>query len=444
MGTFVKSLQMTDKNILLLQGPMGPFFQRFARELEQKSMKVVKVNLNAGDWIFFQKANSYKGSYDDWVDYLDNLVVQEKIDKVFLFGDERPYHKIAINKVFLPRNIDVYVFEEGYLRPSFITLEKTGVNGNSQMPKDASYYNNSLFSLNNTELERPVVKWQFFMSMLYSVIYGLAKFIGGIAYKNYRHHRCLNPLKQGGLWLYGWLYKKPYYLLSEKKSYQCVLKKFNKNYFFVPLQVHNDFQISHSQYEDVRDFIVETVVSFASHASKTSALVFKHHPMDRPYRNYKKLLQTLEQQYHLEGRLFYLHDQHLPTLLQNARATIVINSTVGLSSLHHSVPVLVRGVAVYDVLGLTSQSTLDAFWRDQGKVDEDLYKKYRLYLLNKNQGHGSFYQKGGRNSPTGVYWPPYVDICRVGTELMEVENKVLLPQNLTKASAVQAVGSSSD
>ena len=434
---------MTDKNILLLQGPMGPFFQRFARELEQKNMKVVKVNLNAGDWFFFKKGHSYKGSYEDWTSYLENLVVQEEIDTVFLFGDERPYHKVAINKVFSPRNIDVYVFEEGYLRPSFITLEKSGVNGNSKMPKDGRYYDSQLFSLSNAELDRPVVKRQFFMSMLFSVVYGLAKFAGGVSYENYQHHRCLNPLKQGGLWLWGWLLKKPYYHFSEKKSYKELLKKYSKGYFFVPLQVHNDFQITHSQYDDVRDFMVETVVSFAAHAPKKSALVFKHHPMDRPYRNYKKLLKKLEQQYHLEGRIFYLHDQHLPTLLHSARATIVINSTVGLSSLHHSVPVLVRGTAVYDISGLTSQSSLGDFWQDQGEVNSSLYKKYRLYLLNENQGHGSFYQKGGESSPTGIYWPLNLEVCRTTAEVVDVEDN-LLAKNLPKPSVVQVVGSSVD
>ncbi|HIO91254.1 MAG TPA: capsular biosynthesis protein [Leucothrix mucor] len=435
---------MTDKNILLLQGPMGPFFQRFAHELEQNNMKVVKVNFNAGDWFFFQKGISYKGEFDDWVDYLDALVVEKKIDQVFLFGDERSYHRVAIDKVFSLRNIDVYVFEEGYLRPSFITLEKGGVNGNSLMPKDAAYYRERVFSLDNSELDRPVVKGQFLKSMLFSMTYGLAKFIGGQAYKAYQHHRCLSPIKQGSLWLWGWLLKKPYYHLSEKKDYQYLSKKFKKDYFFVPLQVHNDFQILHSPYGDVSDFIEETVISFAAHASKKSALVFKHHPMDRPYRNYKKLLQQLTRKYQLEGRLFYLHDQHLPTLLHNARATIVINSTVGLSSLHHNVPVLVRGTAVYDVEGLTSQSSLDTFWSIRGGVNSDLYKKYRLYLLNNNQGHGSFYQKGTKASPTGIYWPSSINMCHIATSSVGQEKQPLLPQNMNKPSVVQVLGSIPD
>ena len=434
---------MANKNILLLQGPMGPFFHRFARELKQKQMRVVKVNFNAGDWLFFPKGRSYKGKFENWVKYLEDLVVKEKIDRVFLFGDERPYHKAAIDKVFSPRNIDVYVFEEGYLRPSFITLEKGGVNGNSQIPKKASYYKNRLFSLGSSKLERPAVKWQFFMSMLFSVIYGLAKFTGHFAYSNYQHHRCLNPLKQGTLWLWGWVFKKPYYYCSERKSYRVLMSKFKKNYFFVPLQVHNDYQITHSPYDDVRDFIEETVASFVANAPKESALVFKHHPMDRPYRNYKKFLSQLERQYHLEGRLFYIHDQHLPTLLRDARATIVINSTVGLSSLHHNVPVLVRGSAVYDVLGLTSQASLNDFWTDQGEVDMELYRSYRLFLLSKNQGHGSFYKKGENDSPTGIHWPINIDLYNARTTSAE-KSRTLLQSPLNKPVVVQVGASGTD
>ena len=52
------------------------------------------------------------------------------IDLVFLFGDCRPIHRAA-HDVATAMGIDVGVFEEGYLRPDFITLERHGVNGNS-------------------------------------------------------------------------------------------------------------------------------------------------------------------------------------------------------------------------------------------------------------------------------------------------------------------------
>ena len=434
---------MIDKNILLLQGPMGPFFKRFAQELKQKGANVVKVNFNAGDWFFFSGGVSYKGAHHDWVEYLGNLVADEKIDKVFLFGDERLYHKLAINEVFKPKKIDVYVFEEGYLRPSFITLEESGVNGNSKIPKDASFYKDNSF-IGKPRVDKPRVKGQFFKSILFSIMYGLAKSIGYPAFRHYQHHRCLSPAKQGVLWLWGWLFKKPYYSISEKHSYKKIMKSYKNKYFFVPLQVHNDFQISHSPYKDVKEFIEETVASFANHAPQNTILVFKHHPMDRPYRNYNKYLQRLSAKYQLTGRLFYLHDQHLPTLLQNAMGTIVINSTVGLSSLFHGVPVLARGTAVYNISGLTCQSSLRDFWGDQGVVDSNLFKQYQLYLKQNNQGHGSFYQKGYNNTPTGIYWPPNIAMFRIGSLISEKKNASILSQSLNKPSVVQVVASGSD
>ncbi|MCK5814018.1 MAG: capsular biosynthesis protein [Cocleimonas sp.] len=434
---------MTNKNILLLQGPMGPFFKRFAQELEQKGANVVKVNFNAGDWFFFPKGQSYKGTYHDWVEYIDRLVIDKKINQVFLFGDERLYHKLAINKVFKPNNIAVHVFEEGYLRPSFVTLEKGGVNGNSNIPKEPSFYLNTVFSSESSTFDQPVVKGQFLKSMLFSVTYGLAKAVGFFAYRKYQHHRCLSPIKQGVRWLWGWLVQKPFYHFTERDSYQKIKKTLNKKYFFVPLQVHNDFQISHSPYKDVKEFIEEIITSFALHAPKDTALVFKHHPMDRPYRNYKTFLLRLEKEHQLEGRLFYLHDQHLPSLLHNASGTIVINSTVGLSSLYHGVPVLVKGTAVYDMPGLTSQRPLDDFWKDQGVVDAKLYRNYRLYLLHNNQGQGSFYQKGHNDSPTGIYWPSNINMFRTNNRVTEDEDETtsLLTQSLTKPSVVQAASS---
>ena len=49
------------------------------------------------------------------------------------FGDWRPLHREAILVAKL-RNIQVWAFEEGYLRPHYITMEEGGVNGNSMLP----------------------------------------------------------------------------------------------------------------------------------------------------------------------------------------------------------------------------------------------------------------------------------------------------------------------
>ena len=43
------------------------------------------------------------------------------------FGDCRFYHRIA-KRVSEELNIDFFVFEEGYVRPNYVTFEQNGVN----------------------------------------------------------------------------------------------------------------------------------------------------------------------------------------------------------------------------------------------------------------------------------------------------------------------------
>jgi capsular polysaccharide export protein len=136
-------------------------------------------------------------------------------------------------------------------------------------------------------------------------------------------------------------------------------------------------------------------MSFALHAPSDTILVFKHHPMDRGYTDHSKLIRSTSRQGNVQDRVFYLHDQHLPTLLESARGVTVINSTVGLSAIYHGVPTKVCGKAVYDIIGLTSQKQLDDFWSHSGQERPDRLKaeKFRESLIASTQLNGSFYRK---------------------------------------------------
>jgi capsular polysaccharide export protein len=169
-------------------------------------------------------------------------------------------------------------------------------------------------------------------------------------------------------------------------------------YFAVALQVYNDSQVtSHSPYHDVRDFIAEVVTSFATHAQADHHLVFKHHPMDRGQRDYRRLLDSLSQEHGVQGRVHYVHDVHLPTLLRNARGVVTINSTVGLSAIYHDKPLMLMGRALYDLPGLTFQGELAQFWTARMRVDDDLWRRFRAYLITQTQLNGAFH---GRNFQT--------------------------------------------
>jgi capsular polysaccharide export protein len=57
------------------------------------------------------------------------------ITDLVLFGDCRPMHMVAHQMARLV-GVRVHVFEEGYIRPNWLTLERDGVNGNSSLPRD--------------------------------------------------------------------------------------------------------------------------------------------------------------------------------------------------------------------------------------------------------------------------------------------------------------------
>src|SRR5207244_12082024 len=78
------------KRVLLLQGPVGPFFRRLAARLRAAGAEVHKVNFNGGDGLFYPTgAISWRGHPGDWPQFLARLLEERRIDIVLLFGDCR-------------------------------------------------------------------------------------------------------------------------------------------------------------------------------------------------------------------------------------------------------------------------------------------------------------------------------------------------------------------
>ncbi|MBN2672044.1 MAG: capsular biosynthesis protein, partial [Deltaproteobacteria bacterium] len=81
------------KHVLLLQGPLGPFFKRFSKDLEANGATITKVNFCGGDSFFFKGKNviKYRDTLYNWPNYLRNLVTEKQITTIILLGDCRPY-----------------------------------------------------------------------------------------------------------------------------------------------------------------------------------------------------------------------------------------------------------------------------------------------------------------------------------------------------------------
>ncbi|EPV9967629.1 capsule polysaccharide modification protein KpsS [Campylobacter coli] len=379
--------EFSGKTVLLLQGPVGTFFHRLAIKMKKNKTKVFKLNFNGGDFLFYPSGKRCKCDEKDLENFYESFFKEKKIDTIVMYNDCRLIHAKAI-KVAKELGIGIWIFEEGYLRPYCITFEKDGVNANSSLPRDKNFYLSCNILTKESIKEIPGgFKFMAFSAFLY----WLFSFLLAPFFNNKLHHRTLFPFEF--LFWFRSLYRKYLYKFTEKKLNQKIYS-LEKKYFLAILQVYNDTQIKHHYKKSIEEFIEELILSFANHARAKSYLIFKHHPMDRGYRNYSKLINGLSQKYHVEGRIFYVHDTYLPTLLKNALGCITINSTVGLSAILEGCPTKVCGNAFYNFEGLAYPKKLQFFWREAHayKPNPNLVLNFKNYLLNTNQFNGNFYK----------------------------------------------------
>ena len=386
--------QIKNKNILFLQGPMGTFFKELDLYFRKYGANTFKITLNTSDWFFSNRDNTYpfKGKQEEWESFIEDFLKKKEIDKIFLFGDCRFYQSNAIH-IATKLKIDIFVFEEGYIRPDFITMERYGVNNFSKISRDANFYSNldeKYLKSTDTLPTYPQYSKMGFSSTLY---YFIAYFLKN-QYPYYIHHREIDVQKEF-IWLCKNAFRKIKYKFTEQNLMQKITKELSKKYYFVPLQTYNDFQlIEHSRFTSVEEFIEEVLISFANNAPKEKFLIIKHHPVDRGRKNYEAFIHELSTKLNIENKIITVHDLHLPTCLKNAIGTITINSTVGISSLFHQIPTITLGDAIYDIAGLTSKNImLDDFWYNYKKPDDVLFKKFRNYLIETTQLNGNFYGK---------------------------------------------------
>ncbi|MDR2326515.1 MAG: capsular biosynthesis protein [Acidovorax sp.] len=343
--------------------------------------------------------------------------MEHRIDAVLLFGDCRPVHA-CVRGLTERLGCALGVFEEGYLRPDHITFEPMGVNGHSTFEDRLALWlegqaRQELAPLPPHEDGQATEAWKkvgnsFWHAAMWGMLYFFVAWLGQWCWNNALHHRKMTVRDSPWWWLsYG---RKAWYGWTEKDMEPLLNGKMQGKFFLAPLQVYNDAQIMvHSDYEFVTEFINHVLHSFSkaqAHEKKNGVplrgksiaediVVFKHHPMDRGHRNYANIIRLLTKRHGLQGKVFYIHDQHLPSLLKSTKGVVLVNSTTGLSALGHGAPVKVCGNALYDLKGLTFQGPLKDFWfyTHQAVPDRAVLSRFRKALIESTQINGSFYRK---------------------------------------------------
>ncbi|MAI43914.1 MAG: hypothetical protein CML09_04385, partial [Puniceicoccaceae bacterium] len=65
------------KDILLLQGPVGPFFDKLQVSLLERRLNCTRVLFNSGDRLFCRKKKNvinFEGNLEDWKEWFNNYL----------------------------------------------------------------------------------------------------------------------------------------------------------------------------------------------------------------------------------------------------------------------------------------------------------------------------------------------------------------------------------
>lgn len=384
------------QNFLFLQGVCSPFFRCLAKQLRNLGHTVRKVNYTVGDRIYWRigQATSYRGSMDALGQFYTSQYNAYAITDIVLFGDCRPIHRPAI-ALARERNIRIHVFEEGYFRPYWITLEADGVNGYSKLPRDPSWYSEQARNLplydNGQAFSAP-----FWKRAAYDVGYNFWAGLNPILHHGVRSHINYSPLREYIGYARRAIRIKRYEAISRTVEQKLIFESERSPFYLLPLQLASDAQIvHHSPFKDMLAAMRYTVVSFAKFAPTHTRLAVKIHPLDPGLIDYRKELINLAEELKIADRIYYLESGNLPALLTATRGVVTVNSTVGSSALIHNKPTIALGRAIYDLPNLTHQTGLDSFWEHPTYPDIKLLKNFRNTVIAFTQINGGFYNASG-------------------------------------------------
>lgn len=383
------------RSFLVLQGTASCFFSRLADALKGRGHAVHRVNFCGGDWLYGRAdgtALNYSGRADGLPVWYEALVRREGITDVLMFGDCREIHW-PVHDVAARFGLRVHVFEEGYVRPHWITLEHHGVNGRSLMPSAPDAY---LAARSITPPAKPgqPTGYNLRERVFHDISYRLANALMAWRFPRYRSHRPRNGLVEYGGLAFRALLQGRHHRRAGVVTHELIDE--GRPYYLFPLQLNSDAQIIvHSPFEGVRDAIDYVIRSFARNAPGGSVLLIKNHPLDTGMVEYHRFALRVARELGVAERIRFINAGHLPTLLEHALGVIVVNSTVGLSALHHERPLAALGTAIYNLHGLTWQGKLDNFWRNGKRPNMTLYHAFLDYVMHHTQINGDFYTRTG-------------------------------------------------
>lgn len=386
---------MAERHFLFVQTPFGSFPRRLAKRLRDDGHRVTRVIFNGGDLCNWGFAHAHffmapTGRYRGWI---ARLLQRQAVTDVVTYGDGHYYTEVAIEEAH-QQGIATACLEQGYLRPNWITLEPSGVNGSSSLPRDPAVFMRLGQSLDELPGAHEAMGAITRNNTLNIVRYSLLFYFLAPLFPFYRSPVYMPGYVTGLAHLWRYYYGKT--LTNQVERQVQHIFDLEQPYYLALTQRPGDSQLlRHSNFPQVRDFYRHTIDSFAEHADPTHHLVFKCHPLDQGLSGHPRGIRKAARKAGVSERVHYIDGGPLADLVKQSAGVITVNSTAGLAALNFGAKCINLGRAVYGIPGLTFQGELADFWASEEVPDEVLYLRFRSLMAEMTQVLGSYATEKG-------------------------------------------------
>ncbi len=439
---------LAGRRFLIVTAPFGPFGRALAEQLAAEGASVARMLFNAGDAAYWRRSGAvpYTGDVRRWPARLAKLVEDQGLTDLIVFGEGGPYNQAVLSQAAKlkasaearagrtgaaveaasaraagqvgpspsaadPRTagagdpraqaesrraandsagapahpLRIWVLENGYFRPDWITVEENGVNASSSLPRDRKAYDPPIPEILPTRPAGRILPHHVINISLYHV----AQPLGRLVFRRYVYPYTQSP------WLQFVGHVRRYLSLavrSKTRSDAAVIRA-RGPFFLACLQREGDAQLlRYSHYADNTAFLAEVLTSFAKQADPETRLVIKNHPLDPGLVDLARMTHVLAVERGIADRVDFIDGGNLAALCRASSGMVVNNSSAALSALGFSTPVKVLGEAFFDIDGLTDQQSIDAFWTNPTPPDDALFNRFKAHVIARTQVNGNYHE----------------------------------------------------
>lgn len=382
------------KKVLLLQGPVGPFFKNLQTQLEANGIDTKRISFHAADAFFSCRAKTapYKGHASEWDQQLRAELEFGNYDCVVLFGSERPAHLIA-NQIAEEAGCPVISLEEGYLRTGFISCE---LNGNNAKRSSIGRWRPTLEAHKKPTLPLETHKSTLGVLAFWAAVYYFIREIRPHSGDAKLHHRETSGIiKESISWAHHYMRRK-FAKYAEHNLIKSLVAERKQPFILVPLQVPSDMQMQKHARGWSNEKLISHCLKSLRNCRKKQVIVFKTHPLDQHSHELVNLVKRQAKALGVLNKVYAIQSGNLSELTQHSSGMIVINSTSAFSALHHDKPLLVLGDAIYrhdEIVTLGNlPGDISTFLQFRAAKPADNVKKFIHFVKSHALVAGDFYR----------------------------------------------------